>query len=725
MRDILSHGEALPTRLRENAIFQENANVPAIGPDKPPVQMKRDGLLVILWRQRLLVAGCAAASLVLAIIYLICATPIYTSTARMSVRLATSRLTGEAQAISDSTAGNYLYTERELILSPSVLALAAQMPEVQPIVDAEDDPILYLQDNLDVEVGKRDTILSVSFSSPNRVSAAKVANGVVAAYMKYQTKPKPADTAELTRLADERQKLETAITQKNAQVTDLEKKFGILSNVTDRDSPLERRVAQLSQELSAAHLDTLKAQAELKEVQKAVEKLRASGVNVDAMNADSMAIGPDQEALIRTEMLQLQARYQDMRPHYLPDHPYLKDMRRRIDQLQVIYAGAVERRYLIDKQREQDLQASIDDQQKQAVDLSAKAAQYARLQGEIQNDRKVEEQLDSRKREIEMARDLGMLNIDPFDPAKPELKASHPRKRTTLPLALMFGLVLGGGLGYLRDWMDDRFRTLDEIPRAMAVPLLGTLPKREDFASPALLGQQALLEPESDVAEACRTIRTAIFFGAPKDRCRTLLITSPAPGDGKSTLASNLAITMAQSGKRVLLLDADLRLPSQNSIFHVSNETGLTALLTGEATLDQAIRTTPVEGLEVLPSGPKPHNPSEILNSSMFTELLEVLSDRYDQVIIDSPPVMGVADARIIAASCDMTVLVLRAEKSTRRLSELSRDGLVSVGANVLGIVINDVTRQTGASYGYYGYGRQRTRPASAARKLLRLHEEG
>ena len=689
--------------------------------------MRREGLLVILWRQRLLLGGCAAACLVLAIIYVCFATRMYTSTARMSVRLATSRLTGEAQAISDSTAGNYLYTERELILSPSVLALAAQMPDVQAVIDRQDDdPILFLQENLDVTVGKRDTVISVSFTSPSRISAANVANGVVAAYMKYQTKPKPADTAELTRLADERQKLEQEIAQKTAQVTDLEKKYGVLSNVTDRDSPMERRLTQLSQELSAAHLDTLKAQAELKEAQKAVEKLRASGVNVDGMGADSLVLGPDQETLIRTEMLQLQARLQDMRAHYGPEHPYMVTMRHRIDQLQVIYAGAVERRFFITKQREQDLQASMDDQQKQAVDLSAKAAQYARLDGEIQNARKVQEQLASRGREIELARDLGMLNIDPFEPAKPELKASHPSKRVILPLALVFGLVLGGGLGYLRDWLDDRFRTLDEIPRAMGVPLLGTLPRHPGAASAALLGQQALLEPHSDLAEASRTIRTAVFFGAPKDRCRTLLGTSPTPGDGKSTLASNLAIAMAQSGKRVLLVDADLRMPSQHAIFHASNESGLTALLTGEATLEQVIRGTPVEGLQVLPAGPKPHNPSEVLNSPMFAELLEVLSERYDHVVIDSPPVMGVADARIIAASCDMTVLVLRSEKSTRRLSELSRDGLVSVGANVLGVVINDVTPQTGQTYGYYGYRRDRARTTAAtARKLLRIQEEG
>ena len=603
----------------------------------------------------------------------------------MSVRLATLRLTGEAQAITDSTAGNYLYTERELILSPSVLALAAQMPEVQPIVDRQDDPILFLQKNLDVSVGKRDTILSVSFSSPNSQWAADVANGVVAAYQKYQTKPKPADTAELNRLTDERTKIDQKITQITAQMTDLEKKYGVLSNA-DRDGPVQRRIDLLAQELNAAHLDTLKAKAELTEAKKAVDKLRLQGVNVDGPGADSLVLGPDQETLIRTELLQLQARYQDMRPHYLPEHPYMQSILRRIDQLEVIYAGAVERRFLITQEREKDLQASIDEQQKQAVDVSARQRSTRRLQSEVQNDRKVEDQLDSRHREIEMARDLGMLDIDPFEKAQPELKASHPSKRTALPLAMIFGLVLGGGLGYLRDWLDDRFRTLDEIPRSMGVPLLGTLPARPDLTSPTLLGQQAVLQPESDLAEACRTIRTAIYFGAPKDRCRTMLITSPTSGDGKSTLASNLAITMAQSGKRVLLLDADLRLPSQHATFHVSNQSGLTELLTGEATLEQAVRSTAIDGLELLPAGPKPHNPAEILNSSMFTELLEALSDRYDQVIIDSPPVMGVADARIIAASCDVTVLVVRADKSTRRATELTRDGLSSVARRCWGL---------------------------------------
>lgn len=692
----------------DGTIFQENPNLlnSGGGAERPMPRGRQDELLPILWRQRKLIAGCAAACIFVAMVYLLFATPIYTSTARMSVKVAASRLTGQAQAITDYTEGNYLFTEQQLIKSPSVLALAAQMPEVKPFLRGQTDPIGFIQNNLSVDVGKRDTIISVSFSSPNPGAAADIANGIVKAYQEYQTKPKPSDTADLDRLAEDDKRLDKEIGNKNEQMRALEQKYGLLATANERDGLLERQLASLSQELHTAHLETLKAQAEENEAKAAVQRLKIKGIDVNAVDTDMLALGPDQEALIRTEMLQLEARIQDLRQHYLPDHPYIQTQQRRMDQLEVIYAHAVQRRYLVTKQREQDLQAAFDQQQRQAIEVSAKAAEYARLQEDARNIRNIKANNDQRRRELERARDLGMMDINPFEPAEIELKPSHPSKKVTLALAMLLGLILGGGLGYLRDWLDDRFRTADDI-KSMGVPLLGSVPKMPELP-PALAGQQALLEPMSDVAEACRTIRTAIYFGAPKDRCRTLLITSPAPNDGKSTLASNLAIAMAQSGKRVLLVDADLRLASQHTIFHVPNEIGLSSLLEGQVTLDQAVQQTPVNGLEILPCGPKPPSPSEMLNSPMFSELLEVLSDRYDQVIVDSPPVMGVADARIIAASCDITVLVLRAQKSTRRLSEMARDGLCSVGGNLLGIVINDVSPEHAGPYGSYGYARER-----------------
>jgi len=222
-------------------------------------------------------------------------------------------------------------------------------------------------------------------------------------------------------------------------------------------------------------------------------------------------------------------------------------------------------------------------------------------------------------------------------------------------------------------------------------------------------GQKVHLDSKSVAAEAYRTIRTAVFFGAPKEDARAIHITSPAPGDGKSTLVSNLAIAMAQAGQRTLVIDADFRKPVQHKIFEIDNGKGVSSVLAGRDTIEQAVRPGGVDGLDIMACGPEVPNPSELLNSDVFNEMLKKLTERYDRVIIDSPPVGPVADAQILAAFCDVTVLVLRAEKSTRRQAQHARDGLLSVGAQLLGAVVNDVQQKHGqygyySSYGGYGY---------------------
>lgn len=681
--------------------MQESSNFDFVDPQPPreetPAGSGPEGLLLVLWRQRWIILATMLICMVLAGIYLVFATPIYTSTAKMSVTLSQSHLSGQSQAITDSTAGNYLYTERELIVSSAVLSLAAQMPEIKPYLANQLPPIQFLQKDLDVEVGKRDTTIDVSFSSPNKYAAADVANAIVRAYMLYQTKPKRADVAELDRLADERNKLETIIADKSAAMTALEQKWGPLSGISTQGSMAERQLTALMTEKNSAHLDTLKARAEYDEAAAAVKAL---GSEIPLDSTDTLPLSPEQVTQIRTEILIYQTRLDDLRAKYLPDHPQIKGLLKKMAEMRVTYAKAVEQQYHIAQQREHDLQIEYDAQNQQAVEVSAAAAQFARMQADVDNARRAEEQIDGRKREVELARDLGMLNIDPYEPAIVHSKPAQPHKAIVLALAALVGLVLGSGVGFLHDWMDDRFRNVAEMRLATGLPLLGIVPKMGG-ASQAIIGQQALLEPLSAVSESCRMIRTAIHFGAAKDRRRTILITSPSSGEGKSTLAANLAITLAQTGRRVLLVDADLRLPMQHRIFGAINANGLSTLLQGAAPLEEAVEPTEVNGLELLPAGPAAHNPAEMLNSPVFTELLDTLYDRYDFVVIDSAPVVGLADSRIIAASCDATVLVLRAGVSTRRTAELARGGLGSVGAQMVGIVVNDADEGMQSSYPY------------------------
>ena len=239
-------------------------------------------------------------------------------------------------------------------------------------------------------------------------------------------------------------------------------------------------------------------------------------------------------------------------------------------------------------------------------------------------------------------------------------------------------------------------------------PAAGTPIVGKDKPEIVVRGQKVHLESKSVVAEAYRTIRTAVFFGAPKENAKAIHITSPTPGDGKSTLASNLAITMAQAGQRTLIIDADFRKPVQHKIFELDDGKGLSSLLAGRDTIEQVVQPTEIDGLDIMTCGPDVPNPSELLNSDIFAETLKKLTERYDRVIVDSPPVAPVADAQILAAVCDITLLVVRAEKTTRRQAQHARDSLLSVGAQILGAVVNDVQQKRG-QYGYYssygGYG--------------------
>jgi capsular exopolysaccharide synthesis family protein len=356
------------------------------------------------------------------------------------------------------------------------------------------------------------------------------------------------------------------------------------------------------------------------------------------------------------------------------------------------------------------LQKELDMQRGLAMDLNAKAAEYQQLQ---QDARRAQNELDmlySRIKELSFSEETP-LSISVLEVARPQGLPVKPRIPQTAGIALVIGLMLGLGGALLQDWMDQRLRSVEEIRAVLDLPVLGIVPIMPGKHAPSERGQEVHLRPRSTVAEAYRTVRTALYFGlADPTRCKTILVTSPSPGDGKTTMASNLAIAIAQSGRKVLLIDADTRKPMMHRIFNLGDEVGLSSVLLGQATTAEAIQKTHADGLDIMPCGPIPPNPSEILNSQTFLDTVDALCSQYDQIVIDSPPVEPVTDSRILAASCDVTLLVLRAEKSTRRLSAHARDALIGVGANLLGVIVNAVPRgQDGYSYysgyGYYRYG--------------------
>jgi succinoglycan biosynthesis transport protein ExoP len=442
-----------------------------------------------------------------------------------------------------------------------------------------------------------------------------------------------------------------------------------------------------------------------------------------------------ERAELQREMRDMENKLASMSANYLPGMPEFtlaqstlkklnEEMASEDKGLVDAYVADLETQYESAKQRQDELQSAYDKQKVDVMNLNTKAAEFAIINSELDGLESYETEIAKRVHDLGVVEDANIPTVNLVEEAKAEEAPQvEPDIPTTIFEALVLGIVVGCLLAFLRDWLDQRLRSADEIKQVMQIPILGVVPHIVGARTPSQRGMQLHLDPMSDVAEAYRTIRTGVYFGTPGGAAKTILVTSPAPGDGKTTLASNLAVAMAQAGNRIILVDADFRKPMQHKIFQLTKGIGISSVLAGNLTLEEAIQETVVPNLSVLPCGPIPANPSEILNSQSFADVLDHLVEAYDHVIIDSPPVLPVTDARILAAGADATILAVRAEKSTRKASVYARDTLAAVGARLLGVVVNDVPRRKGI-YGYYysdsylyqyGYGNSKARSAAAA----------
>jgi capsular exopolysaccharide synthesis family protein len=215
------------------------------------------------------------------------------------------------------------------------------------------------------------------------------------------------------------------------------------------------------------------------------------------------------------------------------------------------------------------------------------------------------------------------------------------------------------------------------------------------------------LNPRSPISEAYRTLRTNIDFSSVDQKLQVIAMTSASPGEGKSTTVVNLAVTYAQSDKRVLIIDADLRKPTVHQNFAISNRWGLTSLLASQASIDEVVKETHIENLYALTSGPIPPNPSELLASQKMTQLLADMRDKFDVIIVDTPPTLAVTDAQIVATKCDGVVLVIDSGRVKREMALKAKANLEHVKARILGVVLNNIDRKNAESYYYYYYGQK------------------
>ncbi len=362
------------------------------------------------------------------------------------------------------------------------------------------------------------------------------------------------------------------------------------------------------------------------------------------------------------------------------------------------------------EQQVADLQAKIEAGQAQISELEQSlgeafsARQIQDLQGQINV---LQTQIDTWQ-----ANYAQMLNfieggspnyLTVIEPAQVSTRPVSPRTGLNVLLAASVGLILALGAAFLLEYLDDTIKTSEDVLKTLELPPLATITriKGEGYDNKLI----SMRHPRSPISEAYRTLRTNIQFSTLDRPARTLLVTSASSVEGKSVTSANLAVTMAQAGLRTVLIDSDLRRPVQHKIFHLSNQNGLTnALLQeGEPSAEGHLQATEVENLYVLTSGPIPPNPSELLGSKKMQQLLAQLQSDYDILIFDSPPVLAVTDATVLATRLDGVLLVTDSGSTRREMALRARDTLLNVGGHILGIVVNRLSaRSSGYRYYYY-----------------------
>jgi len=678
------------------------------------------GLLTATWRSRWLVLLCVLLAIGAGVTYIELAVPLYTSTAKLYLDYGGIRISRPYEPGSVPQTDKYLYTQAELLQSRPILTAAVETLRQQGmrVFAGVDTPVEYLQNNLRVAVGKKDEIIGLSFDSPYPLEAAEIVNYVVDAYMASRSQHERKNSSQVLQI------LQSDMARTNKELEDKRNTLETfqadkmpLALGSDQSAVVTQRYLDFQTALTQAEIAAQEAASFRKGVQFLARDPRALRQYMLVKGGISGAQGTvTEKTSLESRLAELQAQRETLLDKLTPDHPGVAALALEVERVQARIAEldsrfvaaaleAAEQRHSEAKDYAERLRAVYDEQRKQVSQLNTEIAQYQRLRSEVDQLLGYSQTLEQQIREIRkiVGEDVAQLKMAILEPALPTADPSSPRKERIVTMALLLGLALGGGIAVARDWIDQTIRSADEISAIFRLPILGVVPTMSRRQSIPVRGRKILLEPSSREAEAFRTVRTAVFFGAPRGKAKTMLITSPAMEDGKSTVVSNLAIAMARAGQKTLILDADLRKPIQHRIFDIDHyEQCLCSVLEGKLRLAEAIQPTQVAGLSLLTCGYDIGNPAEVLNSPGFAELLAHLGRMYDRIVVDAPPVTAVTDAQILGALCDFTILVLRADRSTRKITQRAIDALRGVGGRLLGIVVNQVHKD-GRRYGYYG----------------------
>jgi capsular exopolysaccharide synthesis family protein len=704
--------------------------------------------LAVLQKRHAIVITCLAVSLVFSVIYNYTTRPTYEATTQILIDRATPKVLATKDLVDPGVQD--FQTEYELLRGRTLAektverlklhrsAELATGPLMSPWerfqrkflgkapqlnIDADGMPLspaaAALRSRLRIEPLPGGRLVNLRFTAYDPSLSALVANTIAELYIEQSREFRNSSSTEATgwlsdRLLEQRAKVEAA---ERALIEYQEEKG--LAGTSAESSPDGDRVATLETAVITARMDRVGKETALSQARSVPTSQLASLPAV-------MANPGVQEA--RSKVAELQAEYGRLGDTLGEKHPDMVRLRGDIqaaqDKLQAEMRNALralEGDAQAARAREAGLEASLVQARSESLEVGRKAIEYNALRREVETNKQLFQSLMSRSKETGLESELKSNNVRIMEKAEVPRAPAAPRRARNYQLALAFGLALGFALALLFEHVDNTVKTPEDI-KAMDLPFLGMVPNVEQRpGQPAAARAANTTSPDAAVAEAYRVLRTNLIFSAPAEGGRALVLTSANPGEGKTTTTANLAVALALNGAKVLVVEADLRRPALHQHFRIKKTPGLTDLIVSKCQASQAIQSTRFKGLQVLPCGYVPPNPAELLGSSSMREIVQALRSCYDWVLIDTPPVLAMADTPVLSPLVDGIILVVCAEQSPRPAVQRAVDQLRAVGGKLAGVVLNRVDlRRNSYYYGqYYGeyYRSYYAAPGSAAQE--------
>ncbi len=565
---------------------------------------------------------------------------------------------------------------------------------------------LFLE-SLNITPVKNSSLVRVSYDSPDPKEAADIANAIAESFIRMNLERRyEASSYAKTFLKEQTQQVQANLEDSERRLAAYAREREII-NLDDKLEILVEKLKKMSTELIRAESERILAEAKYQEM------LEEGLASTDAVLASHVVQS------FKARKADLDIEYQELIKIYKPSYPRMQQIREQIAKVEqkiadesAIIANSIKASFESHTRREAKLKRRIGEIKEEILTLQDRSTDYQAIKREVDTNRELYDGLLQRMKEVGVAAGIGTNNISVVDSAEIPGGPYKPSLWKNLAIAFVLGLFGGVLLAFLSESLDDTMRSSEQLERQTGIPVLGLIPFVSDANVDSRAQSISLLtyqNPKSALGEAIRSMRTSLIFATPEgDALRVLHFTSSNPGEGKTSTAVNTAITFTQTGSKVLLIDADLRNPSLHKVFSLPNTQGLTNYLTSNVEPAQIAQATEVIRLFAITSGPISPNPVELLSSDKMLDLVQLARKKFDYVIIDGSPVIGLADALVLANLAGASLVVVEGGKTRVGALDASIKRLSGVNARIVGCVLTKVRRSTSNGYEYdyrYSYG--------------------